>query len=103
MRLSNICSLIDTHKLVLCVYLNMKAKINLSIEESLVYKIKAFAEEQHTSVSELVEEYFKRVVEKPKKKSNLIELIESLPKPDIDSNADLKKQYYEEKAAKYGS
>lgn len=81
----------------------MKAKINLSIDEKLVYKIKAYAEEKHTSVSELVEEYFKRTVEKSvKKKSNLIDLIESLPKPDIDSDTDLKKQYYEERASKYG-
>lgn len=79
----------------------MKAKINLSIEERLVYKIKAYAEEKHTSVSELVEEYFTRIVEKPKK-SSLIELIESLPKPDIDFETDLKKQYFEEKASKYG-
>ena len=81
----------------------MKAKINLSIEEKLVYKIKAYAEEKHTSVSELVEEYFKRVVEKPsKKKNSLIELIESLPKPEINPDTDLKKQYFEEQASKYG-
>ncbi|HEY0056104.1 MAG TPA: DUF6364 family protein [Pedobacter sp.] len=81
----------------------MKAKINLSIEEKLIYKIKAYADEQHTSVSELVEEYFKKVVEKPKKsKSSLIELIESLPKPEIAFDEDLKKQYYEERASKYG-
>ncbi len=80
----------------------MKAKINLSIEDKLVYKIKAYAQEQHTSVSELVEEYFKRIVEKPAKKNSLIELIESLPKPVIAADVDLKKQYFEEKAAKYG-
>ncbi len=81
----------------------MKAKINLSIDEKLVYKIKAYAEEKHTSVSELVEEYFKRVVEKPsKKKNSLIELIESLPKPEINPDTDLKKQYFEEQASKYG-
>jgi hypothetical protein len=49
-----------------------------------------------------VEESFRKVVEKPKKKPNLIELIESLPKPDIPLDADLKKQYYEERASKYG-
>jgi len=81
----------------------MKAKINLSIEEQLVYKIKAYAEEKHISVSELVEEYFKRLVERPsKKKNSLIELIESLPKPEINPDTDLKKQYFEEKASKYG-
>jgi hypothetical protein len=82
----------------------MKAKINLLIEEKLVYKIKAYAKEKHTSVSKLVEEYFKCVVEKPAKKNNLIDLIESLPKVDLPytEDVDLKKQYYEENAAKYG-
>jgi DNA-directed RNA polymerase beta' subunit len=81
----------------------MKAKINLSIEEKLVYKIKAYAEKQHTSVSELVEEYFRRVVEKPEK-NNLIEFVKSLPKVELPypDDVDLKKQYYEENAAKYG-
>lgn len=82
----------------------MKAKINLSIDEKLVYKIKAYAEEKHTSVSELVEEYFKRTVEKPAKKHNLIELVKSLPKVELPyaDDVDLKKQYYEEQASKYG-
>ena len=81
----------------------MKAKINLSIEEKLIYKIKAYAEEEHTSVSELVEEYFKRVVE-PRKKNNLIDLVKSLPKVELPypDDVDLKKQYYEERAGKYG-
>jgi hypothetical protein len=81
----------------------MKAKINLSIEEKLIYKIKAYAEEEHTSVSELVEEYFKRVVE-PRKKINLIDLVKSLPKVELPypDDVDLKKQYYEERAGKYG-
>ncbi|MEJ6981702.1 DUF6364 family protein [Pedobacter sp. P351] len=82
----------------------MKAKINLSIDERLVYKIKAYAEEKHTSVSELVEEYFKRTVEKTVKMNNLIDLVKSLPKVELPyaDDVDLKKQYYEEQASKYG-
>ena len=81
----------------------MKTRINLTIEEKLVYQIKEYAEEKNTSVSELVEQYFKRLT-KPSKKSNLIELVKSLPKVDLgyDDDVDLKKQYYEEKASKYG-
>lgn len=81
----------------------MKTRINLTIEEKLVYQIKEYAEEKNTSVSELVEQYFKRLT-KPAKKSNLIELVKSLPKVDLgyDDDVDLKKQYYEEKASKYG-
>ena len=81
----------------------MKTRINLTIEEKLVYQIKEYAEEKNTSVSELVEQYFKRLT-KPAKKSNLIELVKSLPKVDLgyEDDVDFKKQYYEEKASKYG-
>lgn len=80
----------------------MKTRLNLTVDENLVYKIKEYADLKHISVSELVEEYFKKVVEKPVKKNSLIELIESLPKPEIDFDVDLRKQYYEERASKYG-
>jgi hypothetical protein len=77
--------------------------MNLSIEEKLVCQIKEYAEEKNTSVSELVEQYFKRLT-RPAKKSNLIELVKSLPKVDLgyDDDVDLKKQYYQERASKYG-
>ena len=79
----------------------MKTHVNLSIEKDLVKQIKAYAEKHQTSVSDLVEAYFFKVV-KPKRKSNIISLIESLEKPDIDDNIDLKKAYYEDQASKYG-
>lgn len=81
----------------------MKSKINLSIDEKLVYKIKAYAEENNISVSELVEQYFKTKVE-PVKRNNLIELVKSLPKVKLPygDDVDLTKQYYEEKASEYG-
>jgi len=79
----------------------MKTHVNLSIEKDLVKQIKAYAEKHQTSVSDLVEAYFYKVV-KPKRKSNIINLIESLEKPDIDDSIDLKKAYYEDQASKYG-
>ena len=82
--------------------MNLKTRLNLTIEASLLSQIKLYAAQKHVSVSELVEQYFKRLA-KPPQKSNLIELvklIESLPKPEIDF--DFKKQYYEERASKYG-
>ncbi|MGY3215005.1 DUF6364 family protein [Mucilaginibacter sp. HD30] len=79
----------------------MKTHVNLSIEKDLVKQIKAYAEKHQTSVSDLVEAYFSKIV-KPRKKSNIINLIESLEKPAIDENIDLKKAYYEDQASKYG-
>jgi len=79
----------------------MKTHINLSIEKDLVKQVKAYAEKRKTSVSDLVEEYFMNMIN-PAKKSNIIEMVESLAKPAIDETLDLKKAYYEERSSKNG-
>ncbi len=79
----------------------MKSRLNLTIEDSLLKSMKIYAEMQHTSVSELVENYFKTVT-KPKKRVNIIDLVEKLEKPKIDPTANLKDLYYGERAEKYG-
>lgn len=79
----------------------MKTHVNLSIEKDLVKQMKAYAEKKQTSVSDLVEEYFSKIV-KPVKRSNIISLIESLEKPNIEDNMDLKKDFYEKQSSKYG-
>lgn len=83
----------------------MKTRLNLTVDENLVYKIKEYADLKHISVSELVEDYFKKVVEKkPIKENNLMEMVKNLPKIDFPyaDDVDLTKQYYEERASKYG-
>ena len=79
----------------------MKARLNITIEESLLKNVKCFAEEHNTSVSELVENYFKMIV-KPKKKKSLSELIKELPKPKLEENFNWKEEYYKGKKKKYG-
>lgn len=79
----------------------MKTHVNLSIEKDLVKQMKAYAEKKQTSVSDLVEEYFSKIV-RPVKRSNIISLIESLEKPNIEENIDLKKDFYEKQSSKYG-
>ena len=79
----------------------MKARLNITIEESLLKNVKYFAEEHNTSVSELVENYFKMIV-KPKKKKSLSELIKELPKPKLEENFNWKEEYYKGKKEKYG-
>jgi len=78
----------------------MKARLNLTIDQSLLEDVKQYATLKNTSVSELVEEYFKVII-KPKKKS-FVELIKELPKPKIDENFDWKEEYYKDKMKKYG-
>ena len=78
----------------------MKARLNLTIDQSLLEDVKQYATLKNTSVSELVEEYFKVIIQ-PKKKS-FVELIKELPKPKIDENFDWKEEFYKDKMKKYG-
>lgn len=45
----------------------MQAKLTLSIEKSVIDKAKDFARRNHTSLSQMIEDYFARVTEKDKK------------------------------------
>ena len=62
----------------------MKARLNITSEQPLLDQVKKYAAQKNTSVSELVEDYFK-VITKPKKQS-LVDLLNTLPKPAMDEN-----------------
>ena len=79
----------------------MKARLNLTIDESLLSSIKAYSASNKISVSELVEQYFKSI-SKPVKQQNLIQIVEKLKPAKFNVNADLKQDFYEEQADKYG-
>ena len=79
----------------------MKARLNLTIDESLLSRIKAYSASNKISVSELVEQYFKSI-SKPVKGRNLIQTVEKLKPAKFNVNADLKQNFYEEQADKYG-
>jgi len=79
----------------------MKTRLNLTIDDDLLDNIKTYAANKRISVSELVENYFKRIA-KPAKRKNIINLIENLEKPKIDSKADLKELFYQEQSKNYG-
>lgn len=73
----------------------MKARLNITIDESLLQEVKKFAAKRNTSVSEMVENYFRNIT-KPKRKL-LTELLDELPKVDIPENKKLSDLYYEAK------
>ncbi|MGN6637883.1 MAG: DUF6364 family protein [Mucilaginibacter sp.] len=79
----------------------MKTRINLTIDDKLLTNTKAYAQKKHTSVSELVENYLK-VITRPAKKVNIIDMVEKLGQPNIDQQADLKELFYKDQAEKYG-
>ena len=80
----------------------MKARLNITIDETVLRNVKYLAEEQNTSVSEIVETYFKSIVKPKKKKHSLTNLIESLPKPILDKNFNWKEEYVKAKMKKHG-
>lgn len=79
----------------------MKSRVNLTIENDLLSEVKRYAQKQHTSVSDLVENFFKTLTKQPKRKS-ILDLLDEIEAPVIDTNADLKDLYYQEQAKKHG-
>ena len=61
--------------------------------------MKQYALKQDTSLSDLVEAYFARLIQ-TKNKADILSLMENLPQSDVTQQlpADLTKAYYEEKA-----
>ncbi len=81
----------------------MKARLNVTIEEDVLEKAKAYAEKKEVSISRLIEDYLKTIVRKPEGPT-LLDVLDSLsmPETDIPENFDFKKEYHEERKGKYG-
>lgn len=80
----------------------MKARINITIEESILDKAKIFAAKKHLSLSQMIEDYLNNII-KPAKRKNIIDLVDKLKAPtSIPADMDLKEAYYEERKSKYG-
>ena len=79
----------------------MKARLNITVDQSLLNNAKRYAAKNDTSVSQLIELYFKSLT-RPAKKQNIIQLINKLPKPGISLPKDLKEAYYEDQKKKHG-
>lgn len=58
--------------------------------------MKSYAEKQHTSVSDLVENYFRQLT-KPAKHESFVGMVDKLEPHKIDPKADLKELYYLDK------
>ncbi|MBC6367383.1 hypothetical protein CLV31_1152 [Algoriphagus aquaeductus] len=85
----------------------MKKKLNITIEEKLLEKIKAYAESKDRSVSDLVQEHFETLLKPRPPLPNgmtLVEYMKSLPKSKVEfpEGIDWKEEYYRAKAKKWG-
>jgi hypothetical protein len=79
----------------------MKNRLNITVDDALMEKAKRYAAKHHTSVSQLVEQYFKSLT-RPAHKKNVRDLLKELPKPTRKAEGYLKEAYYEERKHKYG-
>jgi Family of unknown function (DUF6364) len=79
----------------------MKIRLNLTIEEKLLDTMKRYAHIKQTSISELVEDYF-RSITKTGKRRDIFKEVDKLKKPAIDDRANLKELFYLDQAKKYG-
>lgn len=79
----------------------MKNRLNISIDDALVEQAKRYAARHNTSVSQLVEQYFRSLV-RPVHKKNVLDLIKDLPRPEMRLEDDGKEMYYMQQKKKYG-
>ena len=80
----------------------MKTRVNLTIEKNVLTKAKQYAAEINESLSELVENYLKGL-EKKRSSESLLDYIDQLEVPEIATDMNFTKAYYEEKSEKYGN
>jgi predicted nucleic-acid-binding protein len=84
----------------------MKKRLNTTVKEDLIRKMKKYADLQETSISSLVEEHFEELLRHPSKflkEMSLVEFVKTLPKSKVDypENFDFKKEYYKAKTEVY--
>jgi predicted CopG family antitoxin len=77
----------------------METKLTLTMDESVISSAKKYAEQNHRSLSRLVETYFRNLTEKPSRKKKFSPLIESII--GVISEEDLNKLIEEDPKAKW--
>lgn len=85
--------------------IEMKKRLSLTVREDLIDQIKKYADHQETSISNIVEEHFQKLLtSSPQRpKVSLLEFVKGLPKSETDypKDFDFQKEYYAIKAKEY--
>ncbi len=79
----------------------MNTKLTLSIDKELIEKAKSYAKNNHTSLSNLIENYLDAITNKSNKKGKVSPLVESLTGVIPDDKRDSKKHYRNYLSEKY--
>lgn len=80
----------------------MKNRVNITIDDKLVLEAKRFAARKNISLSQLIENYLKGLTTKKSSKKNVLELLNELPNPKMETEKSSVDSYYEERKGKYG-
>jgi hypothetical protein len=80
----------------------MKNRLNITIEESLIEEAKRYATKHNVSLSQLIEEGLRQLVQHRPKKKNALDILKTMPKPKGNFEHYSKETYYEDNKAKYG-
>ncbi len=83
---------------------NMKKRLNITVNDELIKKIKRYADLKQISLSQIVEEHFEELLKRPStltKEMSLVAYVKTLPKSKVDfpTDFDFKKEYYKTKAS----
>lgn len=81
----------------------MKARLNITIEQQLLDKVKIYALRKQVSISSLIEDYLETIVHGSSRRKNLLDMIDKLhPDPKVIAKSNHKEAYYEQQKDKYG-
>ena len=81
----------------------MKARLNITIEDSVLSQVKEYAASKHISISRIVEDYLRSIANAATQKESILTVVDRLEAPtQINKNQDLKKSFYEDQSEKYG-
>jgi hypothetical protein len=81
----------------------MKTRLNITVEQQLLEKVKAYALHQQVSLSSLIEAYFEKVIKTSAKRKNLLDMVDKLePDQKVVAESYNKDNFYENQKGKYG-
>lgn len=81
----------------------MKTRLNITVEQHLLEKVKSYAISQQVSISSLIEDYFEKIIRTNTKKNNLLDMVDKLePASNMVADSYSKENFYEDQKAKYG-
>lgn len=81
----------------------MKTRLNITIEQTLLEKVKVYALRKQISISSLIEDYLETVVRTKSKRRNIIDMVDKLhPDPHMVLQSNDKDSFYEDQKQKYG-